>query len=432
MKRSILKYVVISMLICITALSVNVNARDISVYYDGVEISFDVKPQIINSRTMVPLRAIFEALGASVEWDDTTKTVTSKRNDTTVELTIGQNYLKKNGEQVALDVPAQVVDSRTLVPVRAIAEAFGVDVYWRDEVKTVTIHEKGNIIYYFEMYKPDGSKANVEQNLTDKYEALGWGNTADDVKVTMYAPDGRSKKVFKSKVETEKRVGWYDYPVVTVYDINGNTRIISKGAVADYEKVGWYSDKNDVVVTMYAPDGRSKEVYKGKVESEKKVGWLTEPVSKHHRLAKYIKENGIITDNGNAYIFPRKADLDDAFIALAYNSSPDGIMIMVERVDYDFGVSIFLSDEDPYHLIIVSLGDETYTLRLRPGITLSPNNNATSAIIYDDVYLGRETEENLLNIARYATILAIKACDDVILSGTGFSVSEIYNVPIRY
>ncbi len=106
---------------------------------NGTASALDVPAQIIDSRTMVPLRAIFEALGASVEWDDATKTVTSTKGDTTVKLTIGQASINVNGADKALDVPAQIVDSRTLVPVRAIAESFGCDVAWDDPTKTVTI-----------------------------------------------------------------------------------------------------------------------------------------------------------------------------------------------------------------------------------------------------------------------------------------------------
>jgi hypothetical protein len=106
---------------------------------NGEAKALDVPAQIIDSRTMVPLRAIFEALGASVEWDDATKTVTSVKGDTTVKLTIGKAAITVNGADKALDVPAQIVDSRTLVPVRAIAESFGCEVGWDDATKTVTI-----------------------------------------------------------------------------------------------------------------------------------------------------------------------------------------------------------------------------------------------------------------------------------------------------
>lgn len=109
---------------------------------NGVDATLDVPAQIIGERTMVPLRAIFEALGASVEWDDATKTVTSVKGETTVKLTIGDNSIYKNGEAKALDVPAQIVDNRTLVPVRAIAESFDAQVGWDGPTQTVTIEAK--------------------------------------------------------------------------------------------------------------------------------------------------------------------------------------------------------------------------------------------------------------------------------------------------
>lgn len=67
--------------------------EDIKVTLDGKALSFDVPPQIINDRTMVPLRAIFEALGASVDWNQATKTVTSTKGDTTIKLTIDSNTM---------------------------------------------------------------------------------------------------------------------------------------------------------------------------------------------------------------------------------------------------------------------------------------------------------------------------------------------------
>ncbi len=121
------------------ATAATVFAADVSVLINNKPVEFDVPAQIIESRTMVPLRAIFEALGATVEWDDATKTVKSTRGDVTVELTIGKSEIVKNGEAKALDVPAQIVESRTLVPVRAISEAFECKVDWDDSTKTVLI-----------------------------------------------------------------------------------------------------------------------------------------------------------------------------------------------------------------------------------------------------------------------------------------------------
>lgn len=124
----------------ITSAAIPVMAEnDIQVKLDGKTLSFDVPPQIINDRTMVPLRAIFEALGATVDWNQETKTVTSTKGDTTIKLTIDSNTMYVNDNTVTLDSPACVVDDRTLVPVRAISEAYDTVVNWYGDTRTVVI-----------------------------------------------------------------------------------------------------------------------------------------------------------------------------------------------------------------------------------------------------------------------------------------------------
>ncbi len=99
----------------------------------------DCLPYIKNNRTMVPMRAIFEALGAEVSWDDATKTAIGVKDGIEVKITIGENVLYKNGEAIELDAPAEITNDRTMVPVRAISEAFGCTVEWNNETKTVEI-----------------------------------------------------------------------------------------------------------------------------------------------------------------------------------------------------------------------------------------------------------------------------------------------------
>jgi len=108
--------------------------------YKGSEaVTLDVPAQIIGDRTMVPLRAIFEALGAEVTWDSDTRTVTSAKGDITIKLTIDSDTLYKNDEAITLDVPGQITNDRTLVPVRAISESFGCKVEWEPVTQLVTI-----------------------------------------------------------------------------------------------------------------------------------------------------------------------------------------------------------------------------------------------------------------------------------------------------
>ena len=87
----------------------------------------------------MPLRGIFEALGAEVSWDDETWTVTAVRGDVTVRLTIGEKVLYRNGKAIEIDVPARLEGWRTLVPLRAVSEAFGSYVEWHDNARTVMI-----------------------------------------------------------------------------------------------------------------------------------------------------------------------------------------------------------------------------------------------------------------------------------------------------
>ena len=96
----------------------------ISVNIDGTPVEFDVPPMIINDRTMVPMRAIFETLGAEVIWDETNETVTAKKNGTEISLKINDNKMTKNGWEIELDAPAILLSDHTMLPLRAVSEAF--------------------------------------------------------------------------------------------------------------------------------------------------------------------------------------------------------------------------------------------------------------------------------------------------------------------
>lgn len=117
--------------------------QPITVIYNGTAIEFDQPPVTMFDRTLVPMRAIFEAMGADVSWVEDTETILATRDDITIALQIDNNMLFKNTgsnkESIELDVPAQLVGDRTMVPVRAISEAFTANVGWDEDTKTVTI-----------------------------------------------------------------------------------------------------------------------------------------------------------------------------------------------------------------------------------------------------------------------------------------------------
>lgn len=106
------------------------------------------QPAVIkNDRTLVPMRAIFEALGAEVSWNDETKTAEGVKDGKKVSVTIDENAIAINDEKHEIDVPAQLVNDRTMVPVRAISEAFDCIVQWNGLKKYVIIMPQNQTPY---------------------------------------------------------------------------------------------------------------------------------------------------------------------------------------------------------------------------------------------------------------------------------------------
>ena len=115
---------------------------EISVYFNGQLMEFDQPPIIVNNRTMVPFRAIFEAFGADVEWNQEQQRVIAVHdNSSHIVLDIGSEKAFVNGQTHHMDAAPIVMPetSRTLVPIRFISEAFGADVEWDNDSRNVNI-----------------------------------------------------------------------------------------------------------------------------------------------------------------------------------------------------------------------------------------------------------------------------------------------------
>ena len=106
---------------------------------NGVQKFMDVAPYVKADRTYVPVRFLSEALGATVAWDEATKTVTVTKGDKSVVLVIGSTIAKINGADVQMDVAPEIVNGRTMLPARWVAEGLGYQVGWIPTLKQVVI-----------------------------------------------------------------------------------------------------------------------------------------------------------------------------------------------------------------------------------------------------------------------------------------------------
>ena len=150
MSKKILNVFLVTFLVFSIHAPVTAAENTITVSINGTPIKFDQPPIIENGHTLVPLRAIFEALGAVVDWNGDTQTVVAVKGKITIILQIGSKTLFKNlenvSENITLDVPARIVGDRILVPARAVAESFGAEVNWNRDTQTVVIITSNDVI----------------------------------------------------------------------------------------------------------------------------------------------------------------------------------------------------------------------------------------------------------------------------------------------
>ncbi len=113
------------------------------VFFNGEEMSFDTAPYISGDRTMVPFRAVFEAVGADVIWDEETQTVIAVKQTgeeaASVTLQVGKTDAFVNEEKVTLDKAAEITGDHTFVPLRFVMESLGADVEWDQQSYSVMI-----------------------------------------------------------------------------------------------------------------------------------------------------------------------------------------------------------------------------------------------------------------------------------------------------
>ncbi len=230
--------------------------ESIDVFVDNQKIIFDVKPILIGGRTMVPLRAIFEAIGATVIWDEATQTVTSYNELYVVKATIGSNTMNINGKNRNIDVAPIVVNDRTLVPARFIAEAFGCDVEWDEDALRVLIKTKP--IDYSKVEKDIGKADDVAEEAPSNTDYK-------DVFSKYYLGTSVPDYTYVTGIEQKREPSYFDDGTGAIY-VYRNTKTGEFSEIVDYmsylvgngwsefkgekdsSSVSWYYAKKDKLI----------------------------------------------------------------------------------------------------------------------------------------------------------------------------------------
>lgn len=159
-KKNLKMFLTILLLVGVLfALPQNIIASSgIKVFLEDTELNFDVSPQIINGRTLLPLRVVFENLGLEVGWDAETKTITGIKDSTEIILKLDSVDATVNGINKKLDVPAKAINGRTLVPLRFIAESLDMNVTWNQGNTTIKISKEDIVEWKYEGYEATSLK----------------------------------------------------------------------------------------------------------------------------------------------------------------------------------------------------------------------------------------------------------------------------------
>ena len=115
------------------------SGKEIRVTVNEKEMQLDQPAMIKDGIVLVPLRSIFEALGADIHWDEANQTVTATKGEEEIKVQIGSSILNKNGTEIDLGYPALLEGERTMVPLNAIEEGLGVTAAWNGDTLQVTI-----------------------------------------------------------------------------------------------------------------------------------------------------------------------------------------------------------------------------------------------------------------------------------------------------
>ncbi len=186
---------------------------DLPVTVDGWKVAFDVPPQVRDGRTLVPFRALAESFGVTVFWDEAERAVRANDGQTKVFIPVNQQTARVNGEQVALDVPATIVEGRTVVPLRFFSEAFRCRVEWLGHQQGIKILSPPSHMTLIGFYALGSTEASSWTNLFGvPYPAVTLGNTdlVDELALGWFSLASDGRLLVDSKTGWRRPVGWED------------------------------------------------------------------------------------------------------------------------------------------------------------------------------------------------------------------------------
>lgn len=180
------------------------NAKPILLKIDGQSISTPMPPIVLDGTSLVPVREVFEKLGAKVDWFDAQQIVKISGNNINISLKIDNNNVLVNGENKLLAVPAKIINDKTMIPIRFVSEQLGFKVNWSEADRIIDISQ--NLV--------DASATNADANITDI-------SFADSNQVSKTTSGANGTKIVQVDIKGDKPLGQY-----TTMTLTGPDRLV--------------------------------------------------------------------------------------------------------------------------------------------------------------------------------------------------------------
>ncbi|KNY30402.1 copper amine oxidase N-terminal domain-containing protein [Pseudobacteroides cellulosolvens] len=187
---------------------------EIKVFLNSERLQFDVNPYIKNSRTLVPFRKIFEAFGLEVQWNPANQTVVATGKGTEIYLEINNKVAYVNDLKKTLDTPPEITGGRTFVPLRFVGESIGAVVDWNSKTKTISITYANSSTEIGQTVNLGEIKLSIDKVDVD-YEGktyLVTGKVNSDIKnLYIYLYEDSDKYIFSKVKILEKNGEFFDF-----------------------------------------------------------------------------------------------------------------------------------------------------------------------------------------------------------------------------
>lgn len=437
----------------------------ITVILNGNKLTFSENPYIENGTTMVPMRAIFEVLGASVDYDTETKAITATKGSTVIKLFANSDTATVNGKEVTLTSPVANKNGTTMVPLRLVSEALGAEVSWDAETKVVTINLDKEVTDKMVFSSNDTSLSfkvgediiigvgldkdnvtdeelnNIKISMDDRYSVVPYDSKIVDNKkyfyfkantegnYSIYAENSKTGESVEIPLSINKNKT-YNIGSVPTQKVDGEDVIVNNFSgmtIDNYKEEKLKNGSCNVSFDVY----NTKSVY-GEVKVYDSNGKIisAKPIEKNSDSATSIK--GALLDNikdlygdiveGTVFTYKQKSGYSKK-TSVSVNIPKDGYIKITNDVKESYMVGV---------LNITDLCLQTKQILSVAGKTDSNMENKVAEKITSKEFLNKISEKLFENQGEFSEKVAEKLTNKIVFSADGIgnflnSLSDIMN-----